>query len=137
MTLLSLLFFSNTATALDLDGTWHFDVDASIERCIRLNLSDCTDKTKAENTRAEMNKMLEKGEMYFVFNKGSMESFAFGKSKTGQYDVFGDAYAYTIIKDIDETGKYGNPMAFILEKTNVICLGEGTKSADALCLRKK
>jgi|GEM_PF-5725109 len=137
----SFLVFMNPAkadTGMNLNGTWGIDVDSSVNRCIRLQLSDCTDSRDAEAMRGIMKKRLvEKGDITFTFNNGAIESNFGEETQSGTYSILNSSFSFSILELTDSKTQKKETLYLFLEAPGVFCFGETAKTADSMCWRKK
>ena len=138
----SLLFFLFTAQAeesqqqtLALEGKWLLDVKASLDRCFRLEMSDCKGKDRDVIEKKMQSGLSKRGTISFEFNNQKVTATFGSRVNQSTYTEAHKGFTYTVIDIKNEDGT-PNTLVFLQEAPNVICMGEIFQGSDTFCFRK-
>jgi hypothetical protein len=114
-------------------GKWSYDVEASMNRCMRLSLSDCQWENLDEAQLAQKKEAYREGfsKMNGVILNFSATVMMMGDRSSNIKVVDGENWSHLSI----ETTETKEGMVLLRETNNILCFSERGNKSDAMCFR--
>ena len=120
---------------LNLQGKWLLDIKASLDRCFRLEMSDCKGKDRAVVEKKMQAGLTKIGTISFEFDNQKVTGTFGDRVDQSTYTEAHKGFTYTVIAIKKEEGP-PDTLIFLQEEPNVICMGENFSGSDTFCFRK-